>query len=102
MTGFLTRLFSRDLHKDIGRRVEIAGEAADAKAAAIVRLSGGGHVYLDGVHFWPKEIRGKQVKAIGTLRLEPAPEPAGAGEPAVQQIGGESWWLADPSYEVAR
>jgi hypothetical protein len=102
MTGFWPRFFSRDLHKDIGRRVELKGEAADAKAGAIIRLPGGRHVYLDGVHSWPAQIRGKPVKAIGTLRLEPAVEPAQADEPAIQQITGESWWLADPSYEVGQ
>jgi len=71
----------------MSEKVKIEGVATDLKAGAAVMTEKDGGYYLDGMDFWPKDIRGKKIKIKGklkvqydTLRTDPLIVPQSAGK----------------------
>jgi hypothetical protein len=78
------------------------GEAADTKAGAVLALDDESLIYIDGLDYWPDDVRGKRLEVSGVLRRKQAIPPAGApGDALIRQgAGGDQFVLEDARWSV--
>ncbi|HVQ07033.1 MAG TPA: hypothetical protein VMS43_01225 [Allosphingosinicella sp.] len=92
---------AEELIEAVGTQVALTGTAVDYKAGAVLEVAGDRPVFLDGVHYWPAETRGKRMTVRGVLRHRPAGIPVADGPVPAQRMRGDKWWIERPAYEVA-
>ena len=85
----------------LGSEVTLTGEAVDYKIGAALLLEGDRPVFLEGLDYWPAELRGRRMTARGLLRRREAASPADDGPIPAQRAHGDKWWIERPSWEAA-
>jgi hypothetical protein len=61
-------LSSSSLAAQVGRYVELAGTARDAKGGAVLLTKAGEPIYIEDLASWPEKLHGKRISAKGTLQ----------------------------------
>jgi len=85
----------------VGSEVTLTGEAVDYKIGAALLLEGDRSVFLDGLHYWPAELRGSRMRVRGVLRHRKASPPETASAFPAQRARGDKWWIERPDWEKA-
>jgi hypothetical protein len=74
------------LASSIGKTVALHGIARDAKGGAVLVVSSGEPVYVEGLDNWSSELSGKEISATGVLRKKKyIPDPLIASNGAISQ-----------------
>lgn len=89
-----------DANANIGKRVTVYGQAANAKLAAVIQTAGRLVIYCTGLPTWPAGIAGTYVTAHGTLEQNHSYEASHGPDGEVDQgTHGPIWALANCQYD---
>ena len=82
--------------------VTLVGTAHDAALGAVLVRTDGAPVYLDGLPSWPPTLRGRRVRATGTLvERQLAPDPDHDDRGAIRHgIAGPSLVLVAATWQL--
>jgi hypothetical protein len=84
----------------MGEMVTVIGIAENAHQGAVVTLSDGNEVYVDGLRWWDNGLLRERVMVTGTLREKKlAPDPEDNGGIVSHGMFGESLVLEGPTWE---
>ncbi|HYJ81486.1 MAG TPA: hypothetical protein VEW26_01405 [Allosphingosinicella sp.] len=85
----------------LGSEVSLTGEAVDYKIGAALLLEGDRPVFLEGLDYWPAELRSRRMTVRGVLRRRESTSPADDGPIPAQRTQGDKWWIEAPAWEKA-